>query len=111
MKKKMPYRIATIAKKFDSIKKSKRYHLLSSGDILAFLMQRNNKLELLVKEGKNILTTDFALYEAIGSARGNIEVPLDRLKMLLWNVIIVPEEKKELTRERMGEIRREYGGM
>ncbi len=99
----------------DIKKLKKKYYFASAEDILAYLMNRSNKLNQLIKaaqEGKRkVITTDFALYEAISSARGNIEVPLERLKILLWNITIIPQEKIKINRERMNEIRKAYGGV
>ncbi len=94
----------------------KHYIKIDASQILAYLMNRSNELNALMKqaqlEEKELLTTDFAFYEAISSARGNVEVPLDRMKILLWNITIIPDPvKKEITRERMNEIRRAYGGI
>jgi len=116
--KKVPYKIKRIVKKFsiplpekDIKNLAKKYTFITAGDILAFLMNRSNELNVLIKQKQKIVTTDFALYEAIGSTRGSVEVPLEKLKILLWNVIIIPQEKKLLTRERMNEIRRSHGGI
>ncbi len=99
----------------DIKKLQKKYTMVDAGDILAYLMNRSNKLNVLMaeaeKKNKKIITTDSDLYEAISSARGSVEVPLDRLRKVLWNVIVVPKEKIQITRKRMNEIRRAYGGM
>jgi len=120
--KQVSYKIKKIIKQFkiplpqkEIEKISKKETMIYAEDILAYLMNRSNKLNILFKQAeeknKKIITTDSALYEAIGSARGNVEVPLDRLKKVLWNITIIPQEKKQLTRERMHEIRRAYGGI
>ena len=88
---------------------SKKFKTLEAGDLLAYLMNRSNRLNTLIEE--KVVITDQSLYEAINSARGSVEVPLERLKKLLWNVTIIPAEKREITRERMNEVRKAYGGI
>ena len=119
---KVPLKIKTIIQHFkiplpdkEIERLYKKYLRFEASDILAYFMNRSNKLDVMIKEAekknKQILITDFALYEAVNSARGSVEVPLERLQKLLWNVIIIPQRKTKITRERMNEIRQAYGGV
>ena len=121
-KKKVSRQIKKIIEKFkipfseeDISEIRKKHTMVNAEDILAYLMNRSNKLNVLMQEAekknKKIVTTDSALYEAISSARGNVEIPLERLKIFLWNVTIIPQTKVLIGRDRMNEIRRAYGGI
>jgi len=117
-KKEVPYKIKKVIKKFsiplpeqEIAKLGKKYVMIESGEILAFLMNRTNRISQLVQQKKKLMTTDRALYEAIASARGNREIGLEKLKFVLFHISIVPEAKKLISRERMNEVRRAYGGI
>lgn len=116
-KKKVPSIIKRIIDKFpfsdkdiEEIIKGKGFIVLKSDDILAYIMNKKPPLDQLMKEAeegrKKLITTDFALYEAINSMRGNIEFNVDKFKIFLWNVVIMPTTKTQISRDRINEIRR-----
>ena len=109
-KKKIPYsvkrKVRNIVLTQEEIKDlGNKYKMLSSEEIVAYIMRRSTRLDNLIERKKTLIMTDYALYEAVSSLRGSVELSLDRLKLLLWNVIIIPGTKTEINRERMNFIR------
>ncbi|GIU69476.1 MAG: hypothetical protein KatS3mg002_0712 [Candidatus Woesearchaeota archaeon] len=88
---------------------SKQTYYLTSEAILKYFMSNSEHIETLILcKGTeiNIATTDFNLYEALGSIENRDNFSLSKLIKFLEVVKIEPAPKKILTHERVEELRK-----
>jgi len=89
----------------------KKRAFLTSEAILRYLITRNDELETLVlcKSSEiELLTSDFALYEALGSIKENDGFKLNKLVKLFEVMKLVQDDnpKQVLKEERVKELRK-----
>lgn len=88
---------------------SKQTYYLTSEDILKYFMNMSDNIDTLIMcKGTeiNITTTDFNLYEALGSLKERDNFNLNKLIKFLEAVHIESAPKKPLTHERVEELRK-----
>lgn len=87
---------------------AKQTYYLTSEAILKYLLNTSDKIDTLITcKGSevHIATTDFNLYEALGSVKEEDNIQLNRLTKFLEVVRIEPGAKRILTHERVEELR------
>ncbi len=95
---------------------TRQQHFLKAEGILSYLKGNNEKIETLIickPEDIDIITTDYELYQALGSTKPDDNIKLNRLTKLVEVVTIFPykelnkREKPILKEERVEELRRQ----
>lgn len=87
----------------------KQTYYLTSESILKYFLNKSETLDTLIMcKGNeiNITTTDFNLYEALGSIEDRDNFNINKLIKFLETVRIEPGPKRILTHERVEELRK-----
>lgn len=87
---------------------AKQTYYLTSEAILKYFIDRSERIDTLIMcKGSevNLTTTDFNLYEALGSLEERDHFNTNKLIKFLETVRIEPGSKKILTHERVEELR------